>query len=647
MSDVGVLIVDDEDFYLKLFSDILAGRRYRVKTVHSGEEALSMLRKEQFDIIITDLMMDGIDGLVLTEKVRENYPWVDIIVITQRDDVRLAVKSMRMGVFEYLVKPVDRDELLLTLDRLLERRRLLDRQNKLLDESMQYLHAQTIYRRCLEILSTLDFENLCEMILGHLIQATGAQGGLLWLTSPEDRAEAAAEKLNLAGYRGLVAPEDFPTAIAILEDSSLAALRNGTPFFASPRMVLGLPSKRHDRDALFIPLIVEDVPVGLLLLLDKLREDFTERDQNIASTMAEFSAIALKNSRRFQALERVGLRDQGSTAYNMTYFIDYAGKEIYKARRYERSFSLISVVIDRYDFRREHFKSEICLQMSRKLAESISRVVRDSDILAKVSDHEYYLLLPETDAMGAQMFVRRSREAFWADPFISKMSTDYPVSITLGAATFPLDGSDFDDLLGVCRDKMYKARASLYQRLHLTDKSFWEMVEILIGRPEDYEGALEEASSDFRMSENTDGSSAHGVFDEVVFEGIQQEISQQAVHGADSKAILYEVGGVIDREPRAVEKILAETENARVFVVGSRGKGTMVSDHPALTRVFLSDDNLDTHRLLLVLSERLAYAFLGVRKNDNEMFGFHTHDQFLVENLIAKLQDHYNFQRQY
>jgi two-component system cell cycle response regulator len=647
MSDVRILLVDDEAFYLQLFSDFLATRRYYVQTATSGEEALARLQKERFDILITDLLMEGMDGLVLTEKVRSNYPWVDIVVVTQRDDVRLAVRSMKMGVFEYLIKPVDRDELLLTLDRLLERRRLLDQQNKLIDESMEYLQAQTVYRRCLDILSTLDFENLCEMILRNTIQATGAQGGLLWLTSPEDRPEAGAEKLNLAGYRGLVTVEDFPTIIQVSEEPFKSAFGTRSPIFAQPSRVLGIQAQRHTRDALFIPLVVEDEPVGLLLLLDKLREDFSERDKNITRTMAEFSAIAAKNSRRFQALERVGLRDQTSAAYNLTYFIDYAGKEIYKARRYGRSFSLVTVVIDRFEFLQEHFKAEVCVQMSRKLAESISKVVRDSDILAKVSDHEYYVLLPETDALGARMFIRRSQEAFATDDFIGKMSRDYPVSITLGAATFPLEGKDFDELLGVCRERSERTRSSLFRRLKLQEKNFWDTVGLLVGRPEDYECPLESASQNFRLSEDADGGSAHGVFHEAVLEGIEEEVARQAVDLPGRRAILIDVGGELGEDQRPVERVVAEGERAKAFVLGRKGAGATESDHPALTRVFIDDDMMDRHRLLLVLSEHLAYAFLGSKKSAGEMYGFNTHDHFLVENLITKLQEHYSLQRQY
>jgi two-component system cell cycle response regulator len=647
MTDVRILLVDDEAFYLHLFSDFLATRRYSVETARSGEEALSLLQKQRFDILITDLLMEGMDGLVLTEKVRSNYPWVDIVVVTQRDDVRLAVRSMKMGVFEYLIKPVDRDELLLTLDRLLERRRLLDQQNKLIDESMEYLQAQTVYRRCLDILSTLDFENLCEMIIRNTIQATGAQGGLLWLTSPEDRPEAGAEKLNLAGYRGLVTVGDFPTAIAVSQEPFRTAFDTQSPVFSKPSAVLGPQTRRHTRDALFIPLTVEEEPIGLLLLLDKLREDFSERDQNITRTMAQFSAIALKNSRRFQALERVGLRDQTSAAYNLTYFIDYAGKEIYKARRYGRSFSLVTVVIDRFEFLREHFKAEVCVQMSRKLAESISKVVRDSDILAKVSDHEYYVLLPETDALGARMFIRRSQEAFSTDDFIGRMSRDYPVSITQGAATFPLEGKDFDELLGVCRERGERTRQSLYRRLKLQDKGFWDMVQLLIGRPEDYGCPLESAGQMFRLCEDAEGGSAHGVFPRPILEGIGEEVARQAVDTPSRRAIMIDLGGVLGVEQRPVERVVSKAERAKAFVIGRKGPGATESDHPALTRVFLEDEMMDRHHLLLVLSEHLAYAFLSSGKDDNELYAFNSHDHYLVENLIAKLQEHYNLQRQY
>ena len=93
---------------------------------------------------------------------------------------------------------------------------------------------------------------------------------------------------------------------------------------------------------------------------------------------------------------------------------------------------------------------------------------------------------------------------------------------------------------------------------------------------------------------------------------------------------------------------LTIAEQAKLFLLGRRGEAASTAeDHPSLTRVYLEDENMDQFRLVMVLSERLAYAFVGSRKSEDEYFGFHTHDHFLVENLIARLQDYYNFQPQY
>jgi diguanylate cyclase (GGDEF)-like protein len=645
MAEIRILLVDDEEFYLRVFSDMLASRPCRVFTARSGEEALGVLTRETVDVMFTDLIMEGMDGLALTERVRALYPWVDMVVITQRDDVRLAVRSMKMGVFEYLVKPVDRDELLLTLDRLLERRRLMDRQNKLLDESLEYLQAQTVYRRCLDILSTLDFENLCELILRHLSQAIGAQGGLLWLSGPDHRPGAAGT-FHLAGYRGLVTPQDFPSTIVPAQPALQDSLAAGRPFFADPALVLELP-RRSASEALFIPLQADERPIGLMLLLDKLRDDFSERDQNIAATIAQFSAIALKNSRRFQALERVGVRDPGSSAFNLSYFIDYAGKEIYKARRYGRAFSLVHLILDRFDFLREHLRAEVCRQIAAQLLASLGRVVRDSDVLARVADPEYYILLPETDAMGARSFIRRVQEACATDEYLSRMARDYGLVLTQGAATFPQDGQDFDGLLSACREEMSRARASVYRKLRLEDKGFWDAVGLLLGTADDYRLELPRASEAFRLGEAEDGSSAHRVVSEPLFDGIEEQVALQAVDVPERPALLYSLGVALGSEPRPLERILDRAERARGYLIGRRAGSDRPEAHPAVTRVYLEQEAVDRFRVVLVLAEHLSYACLGERGPAGELRCFHSCDRTLVEGLVGKLQAQYNFQRQF
>ena len=173
------------------------------------------------------------------------------------------------------------------------------------------------------------------------------------------------------------------------------------------------------------------------------------------------------------------------------------------------------------------------------------------------------------------------------------------------------------------------------------------MVEILVGRHEDYSCPLAEASNDFRLAEDPAGNTAHGRFDEKLLQAILGEVSRQIVATRGQRAIIYDVGGQLGDEARPVERITSAAENTRVFVLGRKGDQARVSEHPAITRVFSDDEQLDNHRLLLVLGERLAYALVARWADDGRLLGLHTADATLVENLIAALQEHYNLQRQY
>ena len=188
-----------------------------------------------------------------------------------------------------------------------------------------------------------------------------------------------------------------------------------------------------------------------------------------ALTVADFTAIAVKNARRFQALERIGLRDRDTGAYNLAYFIDYAGKEFYKARRYGRAFSLVVLSIDNAEQMRKEGGRELYRRATRDLVSAVSRVVRDADILAKVSESEYYVLLPETDYFGALMFLRRAAEEVRREDSIRELERRCPVLLSMGAATFPKDGEDFDELLHWARARVQEQRGSLLRRLHLGD----------------------------------------------------------------------------------------------------------------------------------------------------------------------------------
>ncbi|MBI5484288.1 MAG: sigma-54-dependent Fis family transcriptional regulator [Deltaproteobacteria bacterium] len=131
-----ILIVDDEKGQRDILNLILRKEGYLVMDVPGVREALEQLEKNEFDLIMTDLKMQGQSGLDLLEKVLADDPQQCIIMMTAHGSVDSAVEAMRKGAFDYLEKPLERDNLVLTLRRAFERIGLL-RENRVLQKRIE------------------------------------------------------------------------------------------------------------------------------------------------------------------------------------------------------------------------------------------------------------------------------------------------------------------------------------------------------------------------------------------------------------------------------------------------------------------------------------------------------------------------------
>ncbi|NTV49927.1 MAG: sigma-54-dependent Fis family transcriptional regulator [Geobacteraceae bacterium] len=135
-SSGSILIVDDEKGQRDILNLILKKEGYDVVDVTGVREALEQLEKREFDLIMTDLKMQGQSGLDLLEKVLADDPQQCIVMMTAHGSVDSAVEAMRKGAFDYLEKPLERDNLVLTLRRAFERIDLL-RENRVLQKRIE------------------------------------------------------------------------------------------------------------------------------------------------------------------------------------------------------------------------------------------------------------------------------------------------------------------------------------------------------------------------------------------------------------------------------------------------------------------------------------------------------------------------------
>src|SRR5215468_7671005 len=120
-----ILVVDDEEPIREIVASMLGTAGYACKQAGSGMEALAVLNSgEEFELMLSDLMMADLDGIGLLERTKEKYPDMPVVMVTAVHDISVALAAIRNGAYDYLLKPFEREQLLNTVSRALENRRL-------------------------------------------------------------------------------------------------------------------------------------------------------------------------------------------------------------------------------------------------------------------------------------------------------------------------------------------------------------------------------------------------------------------------------------------------------------------------------------------------------------------------------------------
>ena len=115
-----ILIVDDDPGILKVLSLRLSASGFRINTANSGVEALQRIKSELPDLVLSDLRMDGMDGMALFAAIQDDHPALPVVIITAHGSIPDAVEATQNGIFGFLTKPIDKEQLLSTINSALE-----------------------------------------------------------------------------------------------------------------------------------------------------------------------------------------------------------------------------------------------------------------------------------------------------------------------------------------------------------------------------------------------------------------------------------------------------------------------------------------------------------------------------------------------
>ena len=600
MSKARILAVDDQRYFRELIEGLLEDEGYSVRTCASGEEALHILEREDFDIVVTDLVMPGIDGAELVRRVKERLPEQDVVMVTGVVDVKTAVEAMKLGATDYILKPFDRGALTDSLEKILATGRLRDEHARLMEENLEFMGVLSLVERASGLHSTLSVEPLAERLIEGLCLETRAQSGVLWVAEDPGR-----DQLELVGARGLVRVDGEPKHVS-MQDAEAAWCPG---LLAERSVVASMPEDVDGVEALYLPIRSGGILLGLARLSDKLGgECFDATDRGMAEKFCEFGGVAMHNALRFRALERRSLRDPETRAYSLAYFEDAARNEIQKANRFGHRFSIIRVEIDGLESALSSDGDGIVDRDAVEVARRLEGALRATDLMANGEDGAFLLLLPQTDALGAGVLCQRIRsalDALWE-------GREAPAH-RFATATFPVDGSQVEGLQSTLAARVEQSSRSLlaqrpeFARRQALDPLLDRMLEL---------GSVEPAEAEGQ---------------------ILRFVLEDVVRRPAERGVLYVSPGVrwLPEVLETLEEIRNQPTLTEIILLA---EGEVREAHPQVT--WIAKSGLDSRRPFLVyFGEGPAYAMVGqVTLAAARAAIFQTSDRALVEHLAFELQ---------
>ncbi len=433
-----------------LYGDYLAAAGHEVHAVSSLSDAKATLAKLNFDVVVTDLILPEGDGMEVLRHVKETHPTTEVLVITALDKVDPAVRAIKSGAAEYLLKPIASETLQHAVTRALNSRQLLR-------ENAQLRQHVTLLEMGQRIATTLDRERLLAVSSSSIAQVTGAQAVMIYLgqsqapqagVSPFPLLEGDEEGLRLVGALGL----DESAELQLVEKltprlglrTTLEPLRLSDELLPAPF-----------RSAWVYPAAEGAEVLGLVVLLfDANRNDIHPS----ALYLAQNLGIALKNLGRFAEVEDLAYLDDLTHLFNTRYLDLVLDREIKHAQESESAFSLLFLDLDYFKNVNDTHGHIVGSKLLLEIARIIKGCVRDKDIVARYGGDEYTVLLRSTDSGGALKVAERIRRTIESHHFLAREGYGLSVTTCIGIASFPEHAQNKVTLLDLADRAMYRGK---------------------------------------------------------------------------------------------------------------------------------------------------------------------------------------------
>jgi len=291
-----ILVVDDDEAVLQSFQVILSVAGHEVETARGGREAIKRIRKDTYDLVLVDLVMPDVGGLEVLREVREVSPDAAVVIITGHASLDSAVQAVRAGANDYLLKTATTPEIMIALERSLEKQRL----NSELRRRNRELAAVNAVARAVS--QTLDLDTMLQSALEQTRNTLDLFMGAIWLLDEQEPKMRLVAHLNLLpgleekmmeielgkGIEGQVAQTLEPIIVKEWDTYPDAALR-------LPDQTASLVS---------VPLYAKGKLFGVMSFLAQGDREIIPEDVEVLKAVANQIALGIDNAQLFAQVRR-------------------------------------------------------------------------------------------------------------------------------------------------------------------------------------------------------------------------------------------------------------------------------------------------------------------------------------------------------
>lgn len=425
-----ILVVDDEPVMRVCLEELLKTYGYQCILAENGKHALSLLGAQTFDILLLDLMMPEMNGHQVMAQVKDNFPDLDVIIVSGDATFKNATRALRLGAKDFISKPYKPEELIKCIRHIQETRKL---KNKIDAMYQQVLVSEQRYRFFInnspDLIYMLDQKGKFTFINDRVMDFLGY------------------EVNDLIGkkFSSIVFSEDLPQVEYTFSQNNTFPDVNQTMEF---RMI---PKLSPDELLCF---------ESETIVINKTMSVLVNNEDNIEQIFSGIYGTArdITEKKKFEKQISFQLNHDALTSLpNRILFKDRINYALTQAQRNNSKFAVLYMDMDRFKTINDSMGHPAGDRLLRMMSKRIVDCLRESDTLARIGGDEFLLLMPELSAIKDVEVLIKKMQTLLSEPF-SVEEQDIFVSFSIGISIFPEDGNNADILIKHADMAMYQSK---------------------------------------------------------------------------------------------------------------------------------------------------------------------------------------------